>query len=171
MNSISDGKVTLSRINMQTIAKEESKKDKLIIEKSDFRKNIIRFCLICFLIQFFMPNLFMVFFVTFFSVLDSMAAIIFIIAFSFLLVYVLPILRIITMIRLVRRAKNNIVRTEKGEKINENIEGLKNYIRDFSTLDDENKDAVVLWDEYLVYSVAFGINTKIINEMSVYLRG
>ena len=58
----------------------------------------------------------------------------------------------------------NFKKTELGNEINDKLGGLKNYIEDFSILDKREKDEVVLWDEYLVYSVMFNDNKKIINK-------
>ena len=82
-----------------------------------------------------------------------------------LFIYVYPhyfilkylILLFITSIR-------NYKRTEFGNDINSKLEGLKNYIRDFSILSEREKKEIVLWNDYLVYSVMFNKNEKIINE-------
>lgn len=55
-------------------------------------------------------------------------------------------------------------RTEKGEEINKKLEGLKNYLNDFSLMDERDKNELVLWDEYLIYSVMFGQNREIIEK-------
>lgn len=56
-------------------------------------------------------------------------------------------------------------RTKMGNEVNYNLEGLKNFIRDFSLLSEKEKKELVIWDEYLVYSVMFGNNKKISDEM------
>ena len=56
-------------------------------------------------------------------------------------------------------------RTDLGNDVNYKLEGLKNFIRDFSLLDERTKEEIVLWDDYLIYSVLFGDNKKIYNEM------
>ncbi len=40
---------------------------------------------------------------------------------------------------------NSYRRTEKGEEINKNIEGLKQYINDYSLLKDKDKEALMIW--------------------------
>lgn len=55
---------------------------------------------------------------------------------------------------------NSYRRTEKGEEINKNIEGLKQYIKDYSLLKDKDKEALRVWEEYLIYSVIFDINDE-----------
>ena len=52
-----------------------------------------------------------------------------------------------------------------GNEVNYKLDGLKNFIRDFSSLDERTKEEIILWDDYLIYSVIFGDNKKIYNEM------
>lgn len=62
---------------------------------------------------------------------------------------------------------NSYSRTEKGEELNKKIEGLKQYIMDYSLLDEKEQEALTLWDEYLIYSVIFDINlTTIVEDIS-----
>lgn len=60
---------------------------------------------------------------------------------------------------------NAYERTDLGNSINEKIEGLKKYIEDYSLLDEKEKQELVLWDEYLIYSVQFKQNKKILKKM------
>ena len=57
-------------------------------------------------------------------------------------------------------------RTSKGELLNYKIEGLKVYLEDFSKLSEKEQDELILLDEYLIYSVIFNQNKKIIDELS-----
>ncbi len=59
---------------------------------------------------------------------------------------------------------DSYVRTAKGDEINKKLEGLKIFIRDFSILEGREKKELILWKEYLIYSVVFNINKKVINE-------
>ncbi len=56
-------------------------------------------------------------------------------------------------------------RTDLGNEINYKLDGLKNFIRDFSKLDERAKEEIILWDDYLIYSVLFGDNKKISSDM------
>lgn len=60
--------------------------------------------------------------------------------------------------------ENPYFRTKDSEEINSKLEGLKNFLKDFSRLDEREAKEIVLWDEYLIYSVLFGHNKKIIDE-------
>lgn len=57
-------------------------------------------------------------------------------------------------------------RTDKGKELNEKIEGLKNYIIQYSSLETKEKDELILWEDYLIYSIIFKLNTNIIEYMS-----
>lgn len=61
---------------------------------------------------------------------------------------------------------SSYIRTDKGNEINEKIEGLKNYIIQYSSLESKEKEELVLWEDYLIYSVIFKLNTNIIEDMS-----
>lgn len=65
---------------------------------------------------------------------------------------------------------NYYIRTKKGEKINERLEGLKKYIRDFSLLSEREAKEIVLWDDYLIYSIIFEQNKKIVEEYKKYIK-
>ena len=57
--------------------------------------------------------------------------------------------------------------TEKGKELNKKIKGLKKYIQEYSTLEEKGKESLVIWEEYLIYSIIFGINdTTIVKEIS-----
>lgn len=60
---------------------------------------------------------------------------------------------------------NNNVRTKKGEEVNEKLEGLKNYINDYSNLDKKEEDSITLWEDYLIYSVIFKQNVEIVEKL------
>ena len=61
-------------------------------------------------------------------------------------------------------------RTKKVEEINEKIEGLKNYIADYSMLDERNLEEITLWEDYLVYSVLWKQNKNAIEEYKKYIK-
>lgn len=61
--------------------------------------------------------------------------------------------------------KSNNTRTDKGEEVNEKLEGLKNYIKDYSNLDEKKENDLTLWEDYLIYSVIFDQNTEIVKRI------
>ena len=84
------------------------------------------------------------------------------IGFTFFITFYLPVYAIIYLIK---KTKNPYVRTELGEETNKKLEGLKNYLKDFSNLDKSKANELIIWEEYLIYSVLFDQNKKVLNEI------
>ena len=61
-------------------------------------------------------------------------------------------------------------RTPKGRELNQKLEGLKYYLKDYSLMDEREAKEIELWDDYLIYSVMFGQNKKIIEEYEKYIE-
>lgn len=58
--------------------------------------------------------------------------------------------------------------TQKGIDEREKWEGLRNFMLDFSLLDEKRVPDLVLWEKYLVYATAFGIADKVLKQLRVY---
>lgn len=86
---------------------------------------------------------------------------------SILLLFYLPFAIIVYFCTYIAKSmKNNYNRTTKGEVINERLEGLRNYLKDYSSINERGEDSLILWEDYLIYSVIFNQNTKIIKSMN-----
>ena len=58
---------------------------------------------------------------------------------------------------------------KEGKLSSETIDEITQVdIHDFSNLSDYDKEALVLWDKYLIYAVILEENTKILDEMKEY---
>ena len=57
------------------------------------------------------------------------------------------------------------VLTESGEEEKAQWKGLKNYIEEYSLIEDREVIELALWEKYLVYGTAFGIADKVIEQM------
>ena len=57
---------------------------------------------------------------------------------------------------------------EKGKEINAKLDGLKAFMEEFSNIDSKESKHLVLWEDYLIYSVMFDINKKIQEEYIKY---
>ena len=69
------------------------------------------------------------------------------------------------------RVKGDVCRrTHKGKSLNNELEGLKNYLKDYSMLSEREAKEVELWEDYLIYSVMFGQNKKIVEEYEKYIE-
>ena len=64
----------------------------------------------------------------------------------------------------------NYKRTKKGKEINRQLDGLKLFMEEFSNIENKEAKHLVLWEEYLMYSVMFNINKKIQDEYSKYFN-
>ena len=87
-----------------------------------------------------------------------------------LLTIIFPIYELYIISIILSFIKNRYVRTKKGKEINEKLEGLKNYLKDFSNLNEKDIEEIKLWEDYLIYSVLFNQNTNIINEIGSILQ-
>ena len=61
-------------------------------------------------------------------------------------------------------------RTSKGKELNQKLEGLKHYLKDYSLLSEREAKEIELWEDYLIYSVMFGQNKKVIEEYEKYIE-
>ena len=59
---------------------------------------------------------------------------------------------------------------DDGKDIYEKLSGLKNFLLDFSNMEEKKRESIVLWEDYLIYSVLFGINKKIIGEYKAVIK-
>ena len=62
------------------------------------------------------------------------------------------------------------VRTARGNEYAEYIWGMKNFIHDYSYLNEAEKDALALWDDYLIYAVLLEENTQIQKEIMARMK-
>lgn len=70
------------------------------------------------------------------------------------------------MLGIISKNTKSIKRTDYGNLMAECVYGMKNFIHDFSNLNDADKRQVVLWEDYLVYAVVLEENEGIVNEIS-----
>ena len=57
--------------------------------------------------------------------------------------------------------------TQKGVDEQEAWKGLKNYMDDFSMMNEKEVPELVLWEKYLVFATAFGIADKVLKQLKV----
>ena len=56
------------------------------------------------------------------------------------------------------------IRTEIARNLNNEIDGLKNFLKDFSVIEHRDKKEFIIWKEYLIYAILFDINNKAVSE-------
>lgn len=120
-------------------------------------------------LMFFLPQ-FCLFFLPFLSVafFDSNPAIVIFIV--VVLGLILPILTfaapVIIVIKIILYFRyGSIKRTEKGNELLGQIYGLKNFLEDFTNIDDSTLKEAYLREHYLVYAIVLGINDLVTNTM------
>lgn len=179
-NSIENGKVVIQKSSkfldlLQKHAFQESTENKLL-EKTDEDANrskifnvFIIFTIIVIIVPLFLKKCFYAITYQFDNNEISLNAAY---IYSAIICILLPIYMVflVLVIDIFIKYKNMMInlykRTKSGNELNEKIEGLKNYIRDYSLLDEREKESLALWDEYLIYSVEFKQNKDILKKIS-----
>lgn len=82
-----------------------------------------------------------------------------IICLCFIIMPLGPIIFIIRLITFIKWGK--IKRTDAGNELLEQIYGLKNFLSEFTNIDDSNLNEVRIREYYLVYAVVLGINDSV----------
>lgn len=57
--------------------------------------------------------------------------------------------------------------TQKGVDAKEQWKGLKNYMKDYSKIDDREVPELVIWEKYLIYATVFGIADEVLKQLKV----
>lgn len=156
--------ITPARHLFEKSIKEEGVSCGLLEEKEASKKILVKdiiFSIIIYAIAFFL--LFSL--INYLTSLDEINfEIIYFIPLLILCIFVMffPFYKFWSLIALYSKIKSdNYFRTKKGEEVNKKLEGLKNFLKDFSILSEREKHEIALWDEYLIYSVLFNHNNAI----------
>jgi len=160
---------TINSIDLTTFKSKvinDCLKSSLLVEKRQKKNNI----LVCFIIYFLIIGGFTVL-VNLFSNIQTDNGLVLLIFMLGLLVIglVLAIYPFAAIIYLksynTMKNLNPYVRSKEAKDINSKLEGLKNYIKEYSLLKDKEYKDLIIWENYLVYSIILGNNTKIVKEV------
>lgn len=58
------------------------------------------------------------------------------------------------------------IRNSEGKSLYIKLNGLKNFLTDFSNIKNKSKEELILWEDYLIYSVLFDLNTKLTDDIN-----
>ena len=72
---------------------------------------------------------------------------------------------IISAIYISKKIKGVNVYTKEGTEERAKWRGLKNFLKDFSLIDEREIPELVLWEQYLVYATGFGIANKVLKQL------
>ena len=80
-------------------------------------------------------------------------------------IFVVELIYIFSTIYLSKIQKKLNIYTETGTEERAKWQGLKNFMMNFSLLDEREIPELELWDQYLVYATGFGIAKKVIKKL------
>lgn len=160
VNSIKDGKIILEDdLKLKKIIKQELVNDKILMNKSNnssFRNKLFLFVVISFIVL--MISFLLIPKSNLDSTLEEDLMTIITILF-FVLVFISIVISIIESVG----HNFSIKLTKEGKEIKVRLNGLKNYLQEFSVIDKRKIDELLLYEDYLIYSVMFNLNKDIID--------
>lgn len=170
LSCIEDGKVkNISEIKLQETVRKDALKHKIVEQREESKKKkkkrMFKAILIAVIVNIVMRVAFNIISEMNFenNMIPIISFVIYVIALMIFALY--PTIVIISFIIYnVKSTLDPYFRTKEGEELNRSIEGLKNYLKDYTLLDEQEKDGIVVWEEYLVYSVLFNQNKKMIDK-------
>lgn len=83
--------------------------------------------------------------------------------------YIMPLLIAASLGYNGAKIGHQYIRTVEGKKLNKKIDGLRRYLKDYSNLSERESKEIELWEDYLIYSVMFGQNEKVVEEYEEYI--
>ena len=83
--------------------------------------------------------------------------------------FIFNLIAIILLYRYLKKIslKLNIKLTDLGKEERKKLYALRNFLNDFSRLDEKEIPEVSLWEQYLVYATVFGIGDKVLKSMKL----
>ena len=164
LSNIYEGK--LCSVNEETflLKTQQDCIDNGLLNKSDnsYKKKVLRYVLI-FVIFIFIVSF--SFYIYYNKQIFSVQLLSRLILFVLFIIYSIIVFSIFIRTYYKLNKNNDLVRTTNGEVINEKLEGLKNFLKDFSNVSDKNEDYLILLEDYLIYSVIFEQNTLIVKNI------
>lgn len=61
-------------------------------------------------------------------------------------------------------------RTKLGNELNNKLEGLKLFLKDYGNMKDKEAESIILWEDYLIYSIIFHQNDIAIKKYIKYIQ-
>lgn len=86
-----------------------------------------------------------------------------------IMLLIVPVLFVSTISLIALNYANPHVRSEEGQSLNNKIKGLKKYLKDYSNMEEKEKKELILWEDYLIYSIMFNQNRKIVEDIYIKL--
>lgn len=67
--------------------------------------------------------------------------------------------------------KDTYEKTDKGERLEQDVFRFMNYLRDFSIINERESSEIQLWDEYMIWAVLLGIADEVQEQFSFVYPG
>ncbi len=171
IDSIIDNKIVIDNNTFKSqIIKEAILKNLIVTDKKNIK---FKFLFIFFICIIFLPFIFSMFInsISGITSVNFLNSVLIVLIAVFFITLPATIIFVITyfITHTFKKINDPYIRTEKGSLINERLEGLKNFLKDFSDLENKSSEEIKLWNDYLVYSVMFNQNEKILNEYRKFL--
>lgn len=170
VNSINNNKVTMTLSEYEDLVEDKAIDDGLITKANVFERFKDKKMLVIMTIIFTLITLYL-FWVAYINGNEDLEITIFISIFwiVFVIVHVCIFRIVFRKLYYTKNALfNKYKRTDTGKQINLQLDGLKLFMKKFSNIEKKEAKHLVLWDEYLIYSVMFNINKEIQEEYSKY---
>lgn len=162
MENIEHGKISVDYEKLKNAVIEDSIKNGIVEANNDIEKKVINKLIKAATLYIFLLLISFIIFNQKMPLLSVLYGVI---------LSVFPIGTIMYAVNYYKEYSNNPWhRTSKGEEINLKLEGLKNYLREYSLLNKRESDEIEIWEDYLIYSVMFGQNEKIIKEYEKFIK-
>lgn len=169
LQHVKDGKLrNINIYELQEKTKMQLAKNKLLEEKNNIEKRIAKKIvktIIIFVVLFGIYNI-----LGAFEDYDNL--IINVISYiTFIILTLYPTCGIFSILADIIELKTDpLYRTKQGKELNKKIEGLKKYIKEYSLLENRTANDLTIWEDYLIYSVAFGQNDNILEQYKKYIE-
>ena len=170
LQNVHSGNLTINSKDIKEIIQEEGLEKELIVINNKYKKSnlwnkIKNFTLILLILAFFI-----------FYLIDTFTRIQ-LPRFSSIILAILVIIAVYMAIthflykqKLYKNRKEDpYFRTQKGEDINEKLEGLKEYLKDYGDMKNKEAEMINLWEDYLIYSIIFGENDIALSKYVDYI--
>ena len=79
------------------------------------------------------------------------------------------LIRIEVILKSAWSTKTTLAETKEFKELKKKVFGLEKFLKEYTMLENRNSEEVEIWEEYLIYSVLFGHNEKIVKEYEKYI--
>ena len=90
--------------------------------------------------------------------------------FMVFILFGIAVLLVVSILYLSSKYKRIINRSEKGLEVRRKLFGLRNFLKDFSKIDDRSIKELGLWEYYMIYALIFNIKGNLNDEAKEFYQ-